>query len=135
VSTRLALPAALLLFALSGCSPYLGVAERDFSQGRYLQAAEVLGAHEADVGALSPSGQAEYGLMRGLSLLVLGDAAGAVHWLAFAQRVDANTPGALSAAQRGALLRGLEDAARQADGSRYAAARPAGAPSRGAAIR
>ncbi len=109
-----------LLLVTSGCSPYLGVAERDFVQGRYLEASEVLGAHEGDVGGLSPRRQAQYGLVRGLSLLVLGDPAGAHRWLGFAQRLELAVPGTLDPRQRVALAGGLDDLARAPGGLRYA---------------
>lgn len=138
VTTRPALALAALLASLAGCSPFLGVAERDFGQGRYLQASEVLGAHEHDVPGLSPRQQAEYGLMRGLSLLVLGDAAGAARWLGHARRIEADSPGALEPQQRAALYRGLEELARRSNDGRWAASAPASAvaaPRRGAALR
>jgi hypothetical protein len=128
VRTRPALSLAALLLGLAGCSPFLGVAERDFGQGRYLQASEVLGAHESDVGGLSPRQQAEYGLMRGLSLWMLGDAVGAARWLHHARRIESDSPGTLEPAQRAALYRGLEDLARRANDARWAASTGAGAP-------
>jgi hypothetical protein len=94
-----------LLFVL-GCGSYLGSAQRAYQEGRYLEAAENLGNHEAEVGRLEPAKQANYGLYRGLSLMKLGDHDAASQWLDFAADVEKKRPGSLQPAQR----RELEDA-------------------------
>jgi hypothetical protein len=94
-----------LLFAL-GCGSYLGSAQRAYQDGRYLEVAENLGGHEAEVPRLEPAKQAHYGLYRGLSLMRLGDHDAATHWLDFAADVEKKRPGSLLPAQR----RELEDA-------------------------
>ena len=94
-----------LLFAL-GCGSYLGSAQRAYQDGRYLEVAENLSNHEAEVPRLEPAKQANYGLYRGLSLMRLGDQEAASHWLDFAANVEKKRPGSLLPAQR----RELEDA-------------------------
>jgi hypothetical protein len=94
-----------LLFAL-GCGSYLGSAKRAYQEGRYLEVAENLSDHEADVPRLEPANQANYGLYRGLSLLRLGDDEAASQWLDFAADVEKKRPGSLLPARR----RELEDA-------------------------
>jgi hypothetical protein len=95
----------VLVFVL-GCGSYLGSAQRAYQEGRYLEVAENLGDHEAEVDQLPPAKQAHYGFYRGLSLLKLGDPDAASHWLAFAAHVEKNRPGSLLPAQR----RELDDA-------------------------
>lgn len=101
-------PFSLLFFLLFGlgCGSYLGSAQRAYHEGRYLEAAEDLGDHEADVPRLEPAKQANYGLYRGLSLMKLGDHEAAGQWLNFAADVEKKRPGSLLPAQR----RELEDA-------------------------
>jgi len=94
-----------MLFAL-GCGSYLGSAQRAYQDGRYLEVAENLGGHEADVPRLEPAKQANYGLYRGLSLMRLGDQEAAIHWLDFAADIEKKLPGSLLPEQR----KELEDA-------------------------
>jgi len=94
-----------VLFVL-GCGSYLGNAQRAYQEGRFLEAAENLGNHEAEVARLEPAKQANYGLYRGLSLLKLGDHDAASQWLGFAAEIEKKRPGSLQPAQR----RELEDA-------------------------
>jgi hypothetical protein len=94
-----------VLLAL-GCGSYLGNAQRAYQEGRFLEAAENLGNHEAEVARLEPAKQANYGLYRGLSLLKLGDHDAASQWLGFAADIEKKRPGSLQPAQR----RELEDA-------------------------
>ena len=84
----------------------MGRAGRAYHDGRYLETAERLGQREGDLAELSPRRQAEYGLYRGLSLLMLGDLAGAHRWLYFAYEVERNEPGALKPDERAELDRG-----------------------------
>lgn len=95
-----------LSIALAGCGGgYVGGAKRAYSQGRYLEAAEELGEHEDEVHGLSPRRKAEYGLYRGLSLMMLRDYQGAEQWMSFALTVDKQSPGALRPEQREELHR------------------------------
>jgi hypothetical protein len=92
--------------ALVGCGDgYVGGAKHAYSQGRYLEAAEELGEHEDEVADLSPRRKAEYGLYRGLSLMMLRDYHGAEQWMSFARTVDTESPGALRPEQREELNR------------------------------
>ncbi len=101
-----ALATSFFLLITSGCGSYLGTAQRAYQDGRYLEVAENLGVHEADVPQLEPAKQATYGFYRGLSLMRLGDPDAAGHWLDFAAEIEKKRPGSLLPAQR----RELEDA-------------------------
>jgi hypothetical protein len=96
----------LAAFAL-GCGGYIGGAKRAYHEGRYLEAAEKLHQHEPEINDLPPRKQADYGIYFGLSLLKLGDYAGAYRWFSFAHAVDRHRPGTLSAEQRGELDQGF----------------------------
>jgi hypothetical protein len=89
-----------------GCDRYVGRARRAYQDGRYLEAAERLSEHEHEVADLPPRRQAEYGLYRGLCLLMLGEVDGAHRWLHFAYQVERAEPGALAPEQRAELDRG-----------------------------
>ena len=94
--------------ASAGCGGgYMSDAKHAYSQGRYLEAAEELGEHEHEVERLSPRRQAEYGMFRGLSLLMLDDFGGAMQWMSFAYDVDRQHPGSLRPEQRAELDRGF----------------------------
>lgn len=95
-----------LALALVGCGGgYVVGAKRAYSQGRYLEAAEELGEHEDEVEDLSSQHKAEYGLYRGLSLMMLRDYRGAEQWMSFARRVEKGSPGSLRPEQREELER------------------------------
>jgi hypothetical protein len=95
-----------LAMVLAGCGGgYVGQAKRAYSQGRYLEVAEGLGEHEDEVEDLSPRRKAEYGLYRGLSLMMLRDYRGAEQWLSFARAVEKQSPDALRPEQREELDR------------------------------
>lgn len=95
-----------LALALVGCGGgYVVGAKRAYSQGRYLEAAEELGEHEDEVEDLSSQRKAEYGLYRGLSLMMLRDYRGAEQWMSFARRVEKESPGSLRPEQREELER------------------------------
>jgi hypothetical protein len=99
---------ALLVATLApGCGGYVGHAKHAYQDGRYLEAAEKLGQHEADINDLAPRKQADYGIYFGLSLMMLGDHAGAYKWLSFASLVEQQQPGTLTPEQRVDLDRGL----------------------------
>jgi hypothetical protein len=101
-----------LAFSAGGCGGYLGSAQRAYEEGRYLEAAEKLGEHEAEVESLPPPRQADYGLYRGLSLIMLGDYEGAGPWLRLAASLEQQRPGTLRPAQRRELADGLEQLSR-----------------------
>lgn len=81
-------------------------AKRAYEDGRFLEASEKLADREPDVGELSPRKQADYGIYRGLSLMMLGDARGAQQWLTFAYEVERLHPGTIEPEQRAVLDRG-----------------------------
>lgn len=92
--------------ALLGCGGYLGRAKKAYNEGRYLESAERLEKHERDVQELSPRKQIDYGIYRGLSLMMLGDYVGAEIWLTYAREVAAQAPGEFTPNQKAALERG-----------------------------
>jgi hypothetical protein len=123
-----AVVALALLLCLSGCATYIGRAKRAYVQGRYLEVSEDLGRHEEDVPYLSPVGQIDYGLYRGLALMSLGDAAGARRWLVFANQVEKDNPGNMLPEQRALLSRALVDVAAIHDGATPNAPAPPATP-------
>src|SRR5262249_28084784 len=94
------------LFAAGCGGGYVGRARRDYSDGRYLEAAERLGQHESELDELSPRRQAGDGVYRGLSLLMLGDFGGAHRLPNSAYEVERQNPGTLKTEQRADLDRG-----------------------------
>jgi hypothetical protein len=90
----------LIVAVLAGCNRYVGRAKRAYNDGRYLEASEHLDGREAEVYDLPPRLRADYGIYRGLSLMMLGDLNGAHQWLSFAYEVEQKNPGTLSAAAR-----------------------------------
>lgn len=129
--------AAALVFATAGCAGYVGHAKRAYHQGRYLEAAEQLGEREGEVSDLTPRKQAEYGLYRGLSLMMLSDYPGAIDWFEFAYAVEARFPGSLTPTERKELDRGWSrvtlGAGRPPPGFALAPGGPVGASAPGAA--
>jgi hypothetical protein len=93
----------VLGIALMGCATYLGRARRAYGEGRYLEAAESLAKHEDGVAYLGPRQQVEYGMVRGLSVLELGDAATAHRWLTYALQVGKDNPTAILPEERAAI--------------------------------
>jgi hypothetical protein len=89
------------------CATYLGRARRAYGDGRYLEAAESLAKHEAGVANLDPRQQVEYGMVRGLCVLVLGDAATAHRWLTYAMDVGRDNPDAMLPEERVVIERAL----------------------------
>ncbi|MSP24820.1 MAG: hypothetical protein EXR75_06560 [Myxococcales bacterium] len=93
----------------AGCTyTFVHRAERAYNEGRYLDAAERLAQHEAEVAALRPARRAVYATYRGLALLRLGDRDGAHHWLTVAVSLDQKTT-ALLPKQRRQLRAGLAE--------------------------
>jgi hypothetical protein len=90
-----------------GCGGgYIGGAKRAYGQGRYLEAAEKLGQHEDEVPELSPRRQADYGIYRGLSFMMLNDYPAAMEWFAFVYDVERRAPGTLRPDQQRELDHG-----------------------------
>lgn len=98
--------AALLLglLALAGCrASYVDRGAALYAERNYLAAAEVFEHTEKRLGAASSDEKARYALYRGATLLSLGDAARAQHWLAYASRVLQRDPDALDEEEHHAL--------------------------------
>jgi hypothetical protein len=93
--------------AATSCTHYVHRAESAYEDGRYLEAAEDLAAHEQEVSQLPPAQRAQYGVYRGLSLLELGEIAGAERWLRYSAEVEQQAPGSLAPYQRLQLDRGM----------------------------
>ena len=94
------LPYALLALSLLGCTYYVSRGSDLYSQGRYIEAAQVLEETESRLAEANPDEHAEYGLYRGATLLRLGDLDGALHWLSYAQSWERRYPGSLRADER-----------------------------------
>lgn len=103
---ELFLVAALVAATCAGCGSYVKRGTTLYTDGRYVEAAEVFERSEYRLHDSSPREQAEYGLYRGLTLLVLGDLNNAQRWLAYAYEVDRYNPGALPRDQHVLLDRG-----------------------------
>jgi hypothetical protein len=97
----------LLAVALASCTHYVRRAESAYDDGRYLEAAEDLAAHEQELSQLPPTHRAQYGVYRGLSLLELGEIEAAQQWLQYSAEVEHQAPGSLAPYQRMQLDRGL----------------------------
>jgi hypothetical protein len=95
---------AFALFFLGCGGGYIGSARTAYQDGRYLEVAENLGKHEHEVRTLSPDGQADYGLYRGLSLMMIGDHAEAGRWLDLAATIEEKQPGTLRPEERRELF-------------------------------
>jgi len=90
----------LLALSLFGCTFYVSRGSDLYSQGRYIEAAQVLEQTESRLTDAEPDEHAEYGLYRGATLLRLGDLDGALHWLEYAQSWEQRHPGSLRADER-----------------------------------
>lgn len=98
--------AVILALAGTGCSSYVKRGCSLYTEGRYVEAAEVFERTEHRLRNSTPRQQAEYGLYRGLTLLALGDVRNAHRWMAYAYEVERWRPGALRPNRRGLLDRG-----------------------------
>ncbi|MBI4705645.1 MAG: hypothetical protein HY744_31515 [Deltaproteobacteria bacterium] len=95
-----------ILLLAAACTSYVDTARVAYGDGRYLEVAEDLARREAEVSRLRAQGQAQYGMYRGLALLMLGDYAGADRWLAFSAETARLFPEALGPQQREQLAQG-----------------------------
>ncbi len=93
-------------FALLACEGYVRRGSALYADGRYIEAAEVFERTEDRLTASSRREQAEYGLYRGMTLLVLGDVENARRWLAYAYEIERKNPGTLRPDRRTLLDRG-----------------------------
>lgn len=104
-------PAVLVL---GGCSTYVKHGTALYANGHYIEAAEVFERTEYRLHDSSPRQRAEYGLYRGMTLLVLGDLNNARRWLAYSYEVERIHPGSLRPDRRALLDRGWFDVGRPA---------------------
>lgn len=77
-----------------------------YTEGRYVEAAEVFERTEYRLASEGPREQAEYGLYRGLTLMALGDLDHAERWLAYSYDTERRSPGALVPERKALLDRG-----------------------------
>lgn len=94
------------LVTLTACEGYVRRGSTLYADGRYIEAAEVFERTEDRLPEATPREKAEYGLYRGMTLLVLGDLDNARRWLAYAYQVERNQPGTLRHDRRALLDRG-----------------------------
>ena len=94
----------VLVVAVTGCSSnYVKRGSALYADGRYVEAAEVFEHTEHRLNDATPREAAEYGLYRGLTLLVLGDLPNAHRWLTYAYQVEEAHPGSLRSNRRALL--------------------------------
>lgn len=135
---RLLAALTLALPLAAGCEGHVRRGSVLYADGRYVEAAEVFEQTELRLTEYTPRERAEYGLYRGMTLLVLGDLPNARRWLTYAYEVERVAPGALRTDRRALLDRGwfelgqrqraeLERAPR-GDGTALAHRQPAPAP-------
>jgi hypothetical protein len=96
----------LLVVGAASCAGYVKRGGELYADGRYVEAAEVFERTEGRLAESSERQRAEYGLYRGLTMLVLGDMSTAHRWLAYAYEVERAAPGALRPNKRALLDRG-----------------------------
>jgi len=103
---RSAAPLLVVAALLAGCGGhYVNRGSDLFSDGRYVEAAEVFERTQDRLASSDADEQARYGLYRGATLFVLGDFAHAQSWLAYAYEVERVNPGALGGEDRAFLDR------------------------------
>lgn len=90
-------------FGLAACATPLDRGTTLYDDRRYVEAEEVFDHTEDQLATKKPSERVHYGVYRGLTLLELGDTAGARHWLAYARDVSRQHPRALNPDDRRAL--------------------------------
>lgn len=98
---------ALTAAVTSGCETHVRRGSTLYGDGRYVEAAEVFEQTEYRLTGYTPRERAEYGLYRGMTLLVLGDLASARRWLTYAYEVERVAPGSLRIDRRALLDQGL----------------------------
>ena len=91
------IPLAALLLLTAACGGnYVSRGSDLYSEGRFIEAAEVFERTEARLESSSSSEQARFGLYRGATFLKLGDLQHASRWLGYARTVLKRNPEALS---------------------------------------
>jgi hypothetical protein len=105
----------LVLCLAQGCSSYVKRGSTLYTDGRYIEAAEVFERTESRLSDSSPREKAEYALYRGLTLLVLGDLRHSHRWLTYAYDIERAVPGSLRQDKRVLLDRGWYELGRKLD--------------------
>ncbi len=106
---------------LGGCASHLSRGTDLYSDGRYVEAAEVFARTEYRLPDSSAAQKASYGLYRGLTLMRLGDLNGAQRWLSYTYKIERRQPGTLPAERRALLDNGWYELGQRV---RFAAQRP-----------
>jgi len=106
VSLARPLLACVVAVTLFACEGYVRRGSTLYADGRYIEAAEVFERTEARLPESTRREQAEYGLYRGMTLLVLGDLKNARRWLSYAYDLERAQPGTLRTDRRALLDRG-----------------------------
>lgn len=122
--------AALCAACLGGCASAVSRGADFYTQGRYIDAAQVFEHTQDELSSYSEAERARYGLYRGATLLALGYASDARHWLNYGSALAMDS---LEEGERSALFDALlppvarrEGAPRQrASGTKAASARMA----------
>lgn len=87
-----------VLLAAAGCQTYqddLARSQRAFERNEHERALAIMRQLEPDVSHLSPTDQAQYSYLRGMTDYRIGYKVDARHWLAVAKSMDDQTPGLL----------------------------------------
>ena len=98
-----------------------------YADGRYIEAAEVFESTEYRLRESSTRERAEYGLYRGMTMLVLGDLRNAHRWLTYAFDIERYDPGSLSNDRRALLDRGWYELGQRIRDQRPTVTQPQGA--------
>ncbi len=105
----IALGVTALLTLSNGCGgQYLGHGHDLYSDGHYVEAAEVFERTEARLADSSNGERARFGLYRGATFLKLGDAVHAARWLGYARSVVTQDPDALGSSDAALLEASLK---------------------------
>lgn len=91
-----------------GCGGNVARGHALYSDGYYVEAAEVFERNERRLSEWPPEKRASYGLYRGMTLMQLGDHPGAARWLAYARWVSQEHPGTLRAQEVALLIEGQQ---------------------------
>ena len=105
----IALGVTALVALSSACGgQYVSRATDLYSDGRYVEAAEVFERTEARLADSSSAERARFGLYRGATFLKLGDAMHAARWLGYARSVVKQDPDALGSSDAALLEASLK---------------------------
>jgi hypothetical protein len=116
----------LLGCLLSACGGHVRRGATLYADGRYIEAAEVFELTESRLREASTRERAEYGLYRGMTMLVLGDLRNAHRWLTYAYSIERYEPGSLSGDRRALLDRGWYELGQRLREQPPAVTQPAG---------